>query len=56
MSNTKTFLTLSLLILLGSMGAAQAQIQRSRRSSYSQAQNASMHGRGVRTRHPVLCS
>ena len=25
MSNTKTFLTLSLLILLGSMGAAQAQ-------------------------------
>ena len=28
MSNTKTFLTLSLLILLGSMGAAQAQIAR----------------------------
>ena len=26
MSNTKTFLTLFLLILLGSMGAAQAQI------------------------------
>ena len=28
MSNTKTFLTLALLILLGSMGAAQAQVVR----------------------------
>ena len=53
MSNTKTFLTLSLLILLGSMGAAQAQMV----TTFELFTSPEKYAReGGRTRHPALCS
>ena len=53
MSNTKTFLTLALLVLLGSMGAAQAQ-------NFAEIKlfttRSPSHVRGVKTRRPVASS
>ena len=48
MSKTKTLFTMALLVLLGSMGAAQAQ-NTSPRSSCSPPRRTT-HGRGVKTR------
>ena len=53
MSKTKTLFTMALLVLLGSMGAAQAQ--NFPRSSCFPPRRTS-HGRGVKTRRPVASS
>ena len=52
MRKNQTLFTMALLVLLGSMGAAQAQDRDSPRSSCLPPRSPS-HGRGVKTRRPV---
>ena len=54
MSSTKTFLTLSLLILLGSMGALQAQEVATLRATASEFRR-SLLGKAVRAEESGSC-